>query len=79
MRLGDLKIQKDKGVALDKTSENFRFASAVVEFGLLLRDSQFKGSASFATVTTRAKGALGQDNEGYRAEFLELVGKAEKL
>jgi len=50
-----------------------------VEFGLLLRESQFKGSASFSTVTTRAKGALGQDNEGYRAEFLELVGKASKL
>ncbi|MCX7002030.1 MAG: von Willebrand factor type A domain-containing protein [bacterium] len=60
-------------------SENFRFASAVAEFGLLLRDSQFKGTASFNEVLERARGAKGADNDGYRAEFIRLVEQAELL
>jgi Ca-activated chloride channel family protein len=59
--------------------EDFRFASAVAEFGLLLRDSPFKGSASFDAVIERANGALGADTEGHRKEFVELVRKAKGL
>jgi Ca-activated chloride channel family protein len=60
-------------------SENLRFASAVAEFGLILRDSEFKGSASYANVISRAKAAIGEDNEGYRAEFVQLVRKSQSL
>ncbi|GEM_PF-2283125 len=60
-------------------SENFRFASAVAEFGLLLRDSQFKGVANFNDVLARARGAKGVDNDGYRAEFIRLVEQAQLL
>jgi len=54
-------------------------ASAVAEFGLLLRDSRYKGRASFESVLQRAEAARGSDREGYRGEFLQLVRKAEAL
>lgn len=60
-------------------SEAFRFASSVVEFGLLLRDSNYKGSASYEEVLTRSEQALGDDELGYRIEFYELVRKAQQL
>ena len=60
-------------------SEDFRFASAVAEFALLLEDSKFKGDASFGDVLKRARGAKGADEEGYRAEFIRLVETAELL
>lgn len=63
----------DNVLKLDKTSDNFRFSSAVAEFGLLLRDSQLKARASYENVLTLAKGAKGTDKHGYRAEFIQLV------
>ena len=60
-------------------SEDFRFASAVAEFALLLEDSKCKGGASFEDVLKRARGAKGADEEGYRAEFIRLVEMAELL
>ena len=60
-------------------SEDFRFASAVAEFALLLKDSKFKGAASFDSVLERARSAKGEDTEGYRAEFIRLVETAELL
>ena len=56
-----------------ESSANFRFASAVAEFGMLLRNSPHKGAASFASVLERARSAKGEDVEGYRAEFIRLV------
>ena len=63
--------------ATDSPSEDFRFASAVAEFALLLEDSKFKGTASFADVLARARAAKGADPEGWRAEFIRLVEAAE--
>ncbi|MBK6424475.1 MAG: von Willebrand factor type A domain-containing protein [Gemmatimonadetes bacterium] len=60
-------------------SANLRFASAVAEFGLLLRGSGFRGTASVESVLSRAQLALGEDPEGYRAEFLELVSRYAQL
>ncbi len=60
-------------------SDNLRFASAVAEFGLLLRDSDYKGNATYDDVLRRAREAKGADAEGYRAEFIRLVEKAEML
>jgi Ca-activated chloride channel family protein len=62
-----------KQVKLAQTSTNFRFAAAVAEFGMLLRDSEFKGNASYNDVARLAKQALGADKEGYRAEFMKMV------
>jgi len=63
----------------ERMPADFRFASAVAEFGLLLRDSEYKGRASYADVAKRALDAKGEDREGYRAEFIALVETAEIL
>ena len=60
-------------------SENFRFASSVAEFGLLLRDSEYKGDASYKSTIEQARAAKGEDPNGYRAEFIKLVEIAEIL
>lgn len=61
---------------IESASEEFRFAAAVAEWGLLLRGSQYRGSASFDQVLALARNALGTDPNGYRTEFLELVRKS---
>ncbi len=62
-----------------KASEDFRFASSVALFGMLLRDSQFTKDMSFDDVLRIAKNSLGDDENGYRREFLELVRIADDL
>jgi Ca-activated chloride channel homolog len=69
---------EDDGID-DSPTDDFRFASAVVEFALLLRDSPFKGNASWENVIDRSESSLGKDGSGYRREFLELVKKARSL
>jgi Ca-activated chloride channel family protein len=56
-----------------RPSDDFRFAAAVASFGMLLRDSEHAGSATPRTVLDLARGALGEDDGGYRAEFTRLV------
>ncbi len=56
-----------------------RFATAVAEYGMLLRQSKFSGNSSFDHVLNTASGALGADLAGYRAEFLDLVRRAQGL
>jgi len=58
---------------LQNSSEDIRFAAAVAEYGLLLRNSQFKQNANFNQVIALAKGAKGKDEQGYRAEFIRLA------
>jgi Ca-activated chloride channel family protein len=62
---------------LAENDEDFRFASAVAEFGMLLRESPYKGDSSWTTVLERARTSKGTDPEGYRAEFVRLVEMAE--
>lgn len=57
----------------EKTSDDFRFAAAVASFGMLLRTSEFKGSTTIDSILNLAKSAKGTDEEGYRAEFIQLV------
>ncbi len=64
---------------IKETSDNFRFSAAVAMFGMSLRDSKFKGSSSWAKIKQLGEGAKGKDLEGYRAEFVQLVKKAELL
>jgi Ca-activated chloride channel family protein len=69
----------DKEIAFVQASDNFRFAACVAEFGMLLRNSEFKGGASFNYVFKTAKAAKGADAEGYRKGFISLVKKASSL
>ena len=69
----------DTGLTDLQTSDDFRFAAAVAAFGMLLRDSEQRGGASYAGVRRLAAGALGRDPGGYRAGFLELLDLASEL
>ena len=60
-------------------SANLGFASAVAEFGMLLRNSEHKGGASYRGVAARARSFRGSDPEGYRAEFIKLTELAAAL
>ena len=60
-------------------SMDFQFQAAVAEFGLLLRDSEHRGTADIAHVIAAAREALGQDPEGYRAEFVRLAQAARAI
>lgn len=69
----------DKQIAIAKTSDNFRFAASVAQFGMLLRNSEFKSTSSFDNVLSLARKAKGNDEEGYRSEFVRLVESAQML
>lgn len=69
----------DKQLSISKTSDNFRFAAAVAQFGMLLRNSEFKSNASYNSVLELARKARGADDEGYRSEFIRLVESARLL
>ena len=70
---------EDSDQGFGAASIDAQFASAVASFGMLLRNSEHKGSANFATVLELAEASLGEDPQGYRKEFLELVRKANEL
>lgn len=72
-KLMEQEVVKSNITDLAKTSDNFRFSAAVAEFGLLLRESEFKGQASYDNVINLAGGAIGKDLEGYRKEFVKMV------
>jgi Ca-activated chloride channel homolog len=73
------KVIDDKQKYFNTSSENFRFAAAVAEFGLILRNSDYKGEANYDQLIKLAKNAKGQDDEGYRAEFIKMVKTAQLL
>jgi Ca-activated chloride channel homolog len=58
---------------------NIGFASAVAEFGMLLRNSKHAGTGSFSSAAARARMFRGEDREGYRAEFVSLVDLVNQL
>ncbi len=69
----------DNATDLKNTTDNFRFSAAVAEFGLLLRNSEYKQQSSFNQVISLAKSSKGFDEEGYRDEFIKLVQSAMSL
>lgn len=66
-------------LSIEALPDDFRFAAAVAGFGMLLKDSKYTGSLSWASCEALAAGALGADETGYRAELLALIRAAEKL
>ena len=69
----------DRGNSIENATDNLRFASAVAEFGMLLRDSRYKGSANFNNVSSLAGNSMGSDLKSYRSDFLDLIRKANRL
>ena len=58
---------------------NTGFAAAVAEFGMLLRQSAFKGDATWQEAAELARAHRGDDPDGYRAEFARLIDLAASL
>jgi Ca-activated chloride channel homolog len=69
----------DEHTPLLSTSDNFRFSASVAEFGLLLRQSAYKQDASYEQVIQLGKSAKGNDEDGYRQEFVRMVEIATSL
>jgi len=69
----------DAGGNFGNAPVDLKFAAAVAEFGMILRDSEYKGNGTFAAVLEWAQEGKGSDATGYRAGFIELVRKAQAL
>ncbi|HXK58271.1 MAG TPA: von Willebrand factor type A domain-containing protein [Acidobacteriota bacterium] len=63
----------------EQASEDFRFAAAVAGFGMILRNSPFKGSATFQSMLEIAETSRRFDPQGYRADFTNLIREAIRL
>lgn len=78
---GDESILKEYFVTEDcykaEQTEDFYFAAAVAEFGLLLRDSEYKGNASFENIRSLLK-KVDTESDDYKDEFAYLVKKVQK-
>lgn len=70
---------KDGGRSFAEASQDFKFAAAVAGFGMVLRESPHKGTASFDSVLDWAASGLGGDAGGHRHEFMDLVKKARDI
>jgi len=70
---------KDSGAKWKDSSKEYRFAASVAAFGMLLRDSQYKGLGNYDLVLELAQEGLANDKSGYRAEFVELIKRAKEL
>ena len=63
----------DSNTILSKTSDNFRWSASVAAFGMLLRDSEYSNNYSYDAVVQLAQKSKGEDKEGYRIEFINMV------
>lgn len=72
-------VVNSKVTPLAQTSQDLRFATAVAELGMLIRNSDYKQQANFDQLIARAKESRGKDEEGYRAEFVRLAQDAQAL
>jgi len=72
-------VVMDNPIGLQNTSKDFKFAAAVAEFGMLLRDSQYKQKSNYDQAISLARQGKGEDNDGYRSEFIKLAESAKLL
>ncbi len=70
---------KDADREFAQAGADLKFAAAVAGYGMLLRDSPHKGDLTWEKVLRLAEQGLGDDKEGYRAEFVDLARTAQKL
>ena len=74
-RLMEIPLRKST-TDFENASSDFRFSAGVAGFGMLLRDSPYKGDLTWDEVLRIARSSQGDDTEGYRGEFLDLVRRA---
>ena len=69
----------DRARSVTRASDNLQFASAVAMYGMVLRDSEYRGSASLGQVLDLAQQGMGRDRAGYRRAFIQLVQRSQRL
>jgi len=69
----------DREQVFTRAGADFRFAAAVASFGMIMRDSPYKGTATIDSVLSMAEDSMGSDRNGYRHEFLQLVQHARQI
>ena len=67
---------KESKEKFSSASQDFKFSAAVAAFGMALRDSPHKGSANLESALEWAKAGKGEDEHGYRQEFIRLIHRA---
>lgn len=70
---------RDAKRSLEDTTADFRHAASVAAFGMVLRESPHRGEATMDMARELAIGALGEHNDSYRTEFIELIDKAKLI
>jgi Ca-activated chloride channel homolog len=70
---------RDSKLSFDRATADFQYAAAVAGFGMLLRDSQFRGNLTYGAVREIAEQTIGRDPQGRRKEFVQLVRQASAL
>jgi Ca-activated chloride channel family protein len=73
------RVITDAASTFPSAPADLKFAAAVAEFGMILRDSEYKGNGTLQQVLEWAQEGKGADINGYRADFIELVRKAQAL
>lgn len=72
-------VMEDVDVPFTKASDNFRFSASVAAFGMKLRGSQSVRAIEYEQIMELARAAKGEDVEGYRSEFIQLVETAQLI
>ncbi|MBQ7177821.1 MAG: DUF3520 domain-containing protein, partial [Victivallales bacterium] len=72
-------VEEEVSVTNAPATENISWAAAVAAFGLLLRDSKYKGNATYQDALKLAKAGLGPDTDDERLEFIQMLSRAKDL
>ncbi len=70
---------KDSDRNLTQATADFKFSAAIAGYGMMLRQSPHRGDLTWERILRLAEEGLGPDREGYRAEFVDLVRRAQSL
>ena len=70
---------RDSGASFESAPADLKFAAAVASYGMVLRDSPYRGNATFASILQLAGEGMNRDKYGYRTEFVALVRKARQI
>ncbi len=75
-KLFNVALKREVDASMPMPEGDFKFAASVAAYGMLLRDSKFKGQADWDWVVAAANESLGEDRNGYRSEFVKLARMA---
>ena len=69
----------DEVMSVSSDGTEISFAAGVAAYGMILRNSKYRGSADYDMAASLVEQGLAFDPHGYRAELLELISTAKFL